>query len=105
MNRKNRIHDLLQNHLQPIILEVNNESHQHSVPENAETHFSVTVASYSFKDKNRVERHRLINQLLKEEFDQGLHALRMNLYTPEEWEKRTNPVPDAPKCRGGHASE
>ncbi len=46
------------------------------------------MVSESFKGKPQIARHRLVNGMLKEEFDEkGLHALSLRLKTPEEWEK------------------
>ena len=55
-------------------------SHQHaghsSSPETGESHYHIIISSQKFQSKSRVEIHRMINKLLKEEeFDQGLHAL------------------------------
>jgi BolA protein len=32
----------------------------------------------------------MVNSLLKEEFDAGLHALSLRLKTPQEWEKEVD---------------
>jgi stress-induced morphogen len=50
--------------------------------------FTLTVVSPQFNDLTRIKRHRMINTLLKEEFDdKGLHALSLQLKTPAEWEQ------------------
>lgn len=49
-----------------------------------ETHFSVHVVSEAFAGKNRVARHRAVNDVLAEEFAAGLHALAVKAQTPEE---------------------
>jgi BolA protein len=82
-------------------LEVVNESHRHHVPENAETHFKVTVVSDTFQNTPLIKRHRQINALLQEEFDNGLHALSIHAYTPTEWQKRQAKTKDSPSCRDG----
>ncbi|ODN79400.1 hypothetical protein L202_03393 [Cryptococcus amylolentus CBS 6039] len=80
----------------PVLLRVYNDSskHSHHAPMraqgggNGETHFAVHLVSASFKGKTTIARHRMVNTLLKEEFDErGLHALSLRLKTPEEWEK------------------
>jgi BolA protein len=45
--------------------------------------------SSEFNGKTQIARHRLVNSLLKDEFDAGLHALSLRLKTPEEWERDT----------------
>ncbi|MCH2534109.1 MAG: BolA family transcriptional regulator [Bdellovibrionales bacterium] len=82
-------------------LQVINESHMHSVPENSETHFKVILVSDEFNDKPRIQRHRLINQLLQEELSGPVHALSLKLYTPDEWETHNPNSLKSPDCHGG----
>ena len=49
--------------------------------------FSLVMVSPEFTGLTSIKRHRLVNNLLKEEFDAGLHALSLKLKTPEEWDK------------------
>jgi len=42
------------------------------------------MVSAAFPGVSRVERQRLVYQALREEFDMGLHALSLDLKTPEE---------------------
>lgn len=53
--------------------------------------FAVLIVSAAFAGKPQIARHRMVNSLLKEEFDPsvGLHALSLRLKTPEEWERET----------------
>ncbi|KAG8449875.1 hypothetical protein GDO86_016520 [Hymenochirus boettgeri] len=60
--------------LNPSHLEVHNESHMHAVPKDSETHFKVVVVSDSFSGKSLIQRHRLVNELLKEELAGSVHA-------------------------------
>ncbi|KTC83194.1 BolA family protein [Legionella cincinnatiensis] len=101
MSRKNRIEELLNQELTPVYLNVIDESANHHVPEGAQTHFKVTVVSFHFNDLSRIARHRLLNHLLHKEFEFGLHALSMHLFTPNEWEKRNKTVLQSPACKGG----
>jgi BolA protein len=101
MSRKERIEHLLNQELAPVYLNVEDESANHHVPQGAETHFKVIAVSSRFTDVSRIERHRLLNHLLSKEFDQGLHALSMHLYTPAEWEKN-QAVLKSPACRDGY---
>ncbi len=78
-----RIHDILTQALSPVRLEVINESYLHAGhaggrPDGSgETHMRVRVISAKFDDINRVQRHRMINELLKPVIDDGLHALAL----------------------------
>ena len=49
-----------------------------------ETHYKIVMVSDAFKDQTRVARQRLVYQALHEEFDTGLHALSLDLKTPDE---------------------
>jgi len=50
----------------------------------AETHFRVKVVSPAFSGKSRLERHRLVNELLKDAFAAGMHALELEAKAPDE---------------------
>ena len=101
MNRKEVIQQRLGDALAPMHLEVVDESHMHSVPEGAESHFKVVVVSEQFGEHGLVGRHRLINRLLGEEFGSGLHALALHTWTPEEWFEKGGTAPESPQCMGG----
>lgn len=86
----------------PTYLEVENESHSHSVPENSETHFRVLIVSDKFTGLNRVARQRLVYDVLSAELKGGVHALSLRTYSPEEWEKEGGSVVmKSPPCFGG----
>jgi stress-induced morphogen len=85
----------------PEQLEVINESGNHSVPKGSETHFKVIVVSRVFEGKGRVERHRLVNDALKEFLAGGVHALTITSRTPEEWATTEGVVAPSPECLGG----
>lgn len=104
MSRKIRIEEMLNQELSPVYLNVDDESSNHHVPQGAETHFKVTAASSKFIGLSRIARQRLVNHLLANEFDIGLHALSMHLYTPDEWEKNQT-VPKSPSCLDGYKNK
>jgi BolA protein len=49
-----------------------------------ETHFRVRLVSGAFTGKSRVERHRAINAVLREELAGGVHALAIEAAAPGE---------------------
>lgn len=100
MSRAERIRTALESGLSPTHLDVIDESHMHSVPKGAESHFKLVVAASGFEGRSRVDRHRLINGLLKQELGSGLHAVALSLFTPSEW-AASGVAPDSPECRGG----
>jgi stress-induced morphogen len=95
-----RIHDKLANELSPTTLTVDNESHMHSVPRGSETHFKVTVVSDRFEGLGRVDRHKLVYSILKEELASGVHALTITSRTPAEWAADAT-ASVSPPCLGG----
>ncbi|MFY7698114.1 MAG: BolA family protein [Legionella sp.] len=99
MSRKKRINEALYSNLSPQRLIIEDESHNHHVPENAESHFKIIIVTDAFSGINRIERHRLINTLLADEFNQGLHALSLHLYSPQEWFTRGQQPPASPPCQ------
>jgi stress-induced morphogen len=51
--------------------------------------FAVHMVAPAFSGKTPIARHRLVNALLRDEFDNmGLHALSLRLNSPEEWQKQ-----------------
>jgi BolA protein len=101
MSRKTRIEQILDQQCQPDHLEVIDESAMHNVPKGAESHFKVLIVSEGFVDESRLQRHRRINALLGAEFGQGLHALSIHAWSPEEWREQGGVAPNSPRCRGG----
>ena len=64
-------------------LSVEDESHNHGG--RVDSHFKVIMVSAEFFGLSRVARHRLLYRCLEGELAQGVHALALKLYTPEEW--------------------
>lgn len=106
MLRKERIEKQLNQELSPHYLSVEDESKNHHVPEGAQTHFKIVAVSTRFNNMTRINRHRMINSLLAEEFHNGLHALSMHLYTESEWEiKEDASVLKSPACKDGYKNK
>lgn len=105
MDRQTVLKEILETNFNCDFLEVINESHQHSVPENSETHFKVTLVSKDFEGKNKVARHQAVYKLVGELMSKGLHALALHLYIPEEWKQLNQVSPASPNCMGGSKRE
>ena len=74
----------LQERLNPVFLEVLDESAAHAGHVGADdsgmgTHFRVRIGSPVFTGKSRVARHRLVYDALQEYMDLGLHALAIEV--------------------------
>lgn len=99
------IESRLKSDFAPQVLEVVNESHQHSVPANSETHFRVVVVSESFVNCSRVARHQLVYKALAEQMQGPVHALALHTYSPQEWQERESDAPASPECLGGSKAD
>ena len=101
MSREEDIRSILKHSFECDYLEVLNESHQHSVPVNSETHFKVTIVSEDFVGKSKVSRHQSIYALTQKMMNEGLHALALHTYTLNEWQTINGLSPQSPNCMGG----
>lgn len=84
----------------PQHLEVINESHLHAGHHHedrgrhevydgtGETHFRIRIVADAFAGMSRIERHRAINALLKDELESGVHALALEPSAPGEATRR-----------------
>lgn len=87
-NRDRRLYDILFNKLNPEKLVISNQSDQHRYhggdDGSGETHYDILIVSDAFKNLSKIYRHRLVTDLLIDEFNSGLHALSLSLKTKEE---------------------
>ena len=88
MSLESQMREKLMLALRPSRLDVVNESHlhagHHSSPGTGESHFRVLIVSEAFAGKTRVERHRMINEIVVEELKGGVHALAIKACAPGE---------------------
>jgi BolA protein len=88
MTVESRMREKLMISLRPTRLDVVNESHLHaghrSSPGTGESHFRILIVSEAFTGKSRVERHRIVNDLLSDELKNGVHALAIKACAPGE---------------------
>ena len=88
MTMKERITRKLTDGLSPLALEVVDESQKHhghsGWREGGETHFQVRVVSARFAGMTRVQRHRIVNDLLADELKERIHALALETRAPGE---------------------
>ena len=88
MRRYDRIISLLEKNFPNSVLEVFDDSHLHA-DHNPDaklggTHFTIKIVSEKFININRIERHRMVMDILEEEFESGLHAASLNLIGSKE---------------------
>ena len=101
MSTKEEIEKCLKSRFALDRLEVANESGQHNVPANSETHFKVVMVSADFEGKSLLARHQSVYAALASFLSGGVHALSLHLFTPSEWIARAEQVSPSPPCRGG----
>ena len=87
MTVADRIRATLTEAFAPVALEVVDESDRHKGHAGArpggETHFRVKISADAFRGKGRVEAHRLVYASLAKEIEAGVHALAIEVKTPE----------------------
>ncbi len=96
-----KIENKLRQAFHPIYLDVINESYMHQVREGAESHFKVIIVSADFEGKRLIARHRAVNEILKDELKNDIHALAIHTYTANEWDEVNKQAPRSPACQGG----
>ena len=83
MNRKQRIDKKLSNKFDNFLLEIIDNSNLHKGHNNFtgidETHIKIILTKKNKIPTNRLNIHRLINNLLEEEFKTGLHSLEIKI--------------------------
>ncbi len=93
MSVEQTIREKLSKAFSPTNLVIENESAKHAGHAGGrdaqgrvtgETHFRVFLVSEAFQGRSRVERHRLVNEALKEELSGPVHALAIRALTPAE---------------------
>lgn len=89
MTVPDQIRHKLQTALQPLRLEIMDESFKHrrhaAASPSGGTHFRVLVVADRFTGMPLMDRHKTIYDLLATEMREGIHALSLNTYSPSEW--------------------
>ena len=83
MNRKQRINNLLLNHLKEFSIEILDNSHLHINHNNfdgtGETHIKIVLEKRKEVKFDRLNLYKKINELLKNEFELGMHSLEIKI--------------------------
>ena len=89
MKRRSKIEKIIKEVFTPYyfsVLDVSEEHRGHqSFQENVESHFEIVIVSKIFNNKSKIDRHRMVNQILKEEYLSDLHSVTIKALTPEEF--------------------
>ena len=91
MSRKSKITDILNKNFELYRCVVSDVSESHKghsgfIP-GEETHLEIIIISNDFENKNRLERHRMVNNCLKNQFVGSLHSITFKLMTISESKK------------------
>lgn len=88
MSKADIIKQKLTEALTPSRLELVDESHLHAghagVRPEGESHFRLLVVSDRFQDRGRLERQRMVYEILGDLMAQEIHALSIKALTPAE---------------------
>lgn len=91
-SRVEKIQLLLQAHLQPELLDIQDDSARHAghaaTRETGGGHFHATIVSSAFEGSTAVQRHRKVYQILAEMMPTDIHALSIKTYTPFEYQQQ-----------------
>ena len=89
MKRRSKIEKIIKEVFAPYyfsVLDVSEEHRGHqSFQENVESHFEIVIVSKIFNNKSKIDRHRMVNQTLKEEYLSDLHSVTIRALTLEEF--------------------
>lgn len=77
------IDERLKTSFKPAFLEVKNLSHLHAGHAgddgSGQTHFKITIRAEVFIGKNKIECHRMVNEKLKDLYQDGLHSVTLKI--------------------------
>ncbi len=78
-----RILNKIKNNIEADFINIINESYLHKGHREGggnDSHFKIEIKSKNFNEKSLIECHKIINNLLKDEFENnGLHALSIKI--------------------------
>jgi BolA protein len=86
-SREEEIRQHLQKTLNPVELTIKDQSQLHVGHQGAKDgkgHFDIVVVSQAFAGVNRVQRHRMVYDALRDLLESDIHALRISAYAPSE---------------------
>ena len=74
--------------LQPVTLDLRDESEQHAGHAGAASggsHWQLTIVSEAFRGKSAVARHRMVYEALGDLMKRDIHALKIEAFAPEQF--------------------
>ena len=92
-----KIERIIRERFEPLHFELRDDSARHAGHRGATSgggHYHVLIVSRAFEDCSLLERHRMINEALKDMFGGEIHALGLTTLTPSQWAQRSTPRED-----------
>lgn len=86
-SRTDRIRERLQTALDPLSLEIDDESHLHvghAGARDGKGHFRVKIVSAAFVGQSAIKRHRLVFSAVGDMLETDIHALSLDALAPGE---------------------
>ena len=86
-DRQQRISDSLMTEFKPLVCKIDDESALHAGHAGAATgggHYRLLIISTLFEGQNRVKRHRLVYDCLRDMMHAEIHALAITALAPSE---------------------
>ena len=84
---REQIEAILRGRFQPVHLEIHDDSARHAGHAGAASgggHFEVLIVSAEFEGKPLLDRHRMVNEALRDMMGREIHALGLKTLTPSE---------------------
>jgi BolA protein len=89
MKRKTKIEKVIKDYFEPYYFSVFDVSEQHrghqGFREGTESHFEIVIVSKIFDNKKKIDRHRMVNKILKDDYSKDLHSVTIKALTLEEF--------------------
>ena len=82
-----RIGAILRGRFHPTRLEIRDDSERHAGHAGAASgggHFDILIVSAEFEGKSLLDRHRLVNEALRDLIGREIHALGLKTHAPSE---------------------
>ena len=90
---RDRLELILRERFRPAHLEIRDDSARHAGHAGAASgggHFEVVIVSAAFEGRTLIDRHRMVNEALRDLIGGAIHALTLKTVAPSEWPHARN---------------
>ncbi len=90
---RDRLELILRERFRPAHLEIRDDSARHAGHAGAASgggHFEVVIVSAAFEGRTLLDRHRMVNEALRDLIGGAIHALTLKTVAPSEWPPARN---------------